>query len=227
LGNIGSNTSVTVGKDNYIGGDIDVATPGGLNATAPGITITGDTTSTADSVQLDIIPQSEYDWAKSTSIAGTGIVGVGYTYNNGNRSLTLGASANIVLTGGVYYFSEINMGKDCTVTLAPGADVVIYMAGNINFNQNSSINAGGDPASLQVYSQGDSFQLDQGNKFYGTFYGPNAHIQYDQTTEIFGALVGGSIKLDAGACFHYDRNLSEIERNAKKGVTIVAWGEIY
>ncbi|MDM7974328.1 MAG: hypothetical protein QUT27_14915, partial [candidate division Zixibacteria bacterium] len=70
------------------------------------------------------------------------------------------------------------------------------------------------------------FQLDQGNIFCGTFFGPNAHIQYDQTTQVYGALVGNSIKLDKGACFHYDRNLAKIRHGTTGEMIQVAWKEL-
>ncbi len=224
LGNIGSNGTISSSKDVTFGGNVEVATPGGLSFGSGNI-VNGDTTSTADSVSLDTLSDAEFAWAEASSGAPLGFSGSGYSYNSGTHTLTLGSSANLVLDGGVYYFSDILLGQSSTISVAAGADVTIYVTGTINLNQNSTINNGGTPSSFIVYSKGSLLQFDQGNIFYGAFYGPKAHIQYDQTTQVYGSLVGGTIQLDKGACFHYDRNLADFQRNGNEGVRVVAWGE--
>lgn len=224
LGNIGSNGTIYGAKLVDFGGDISVATEGGITL-GPGSTVNGDTTTTADSVDLDLIPPEEYVWAENNSNAPSGLSGSNYNYNGGTHTLTMGAGASLELQGGVYYFSSIQMGQESNITIAPGASVVVYMGGDIVFNQNSTINDGGLPSDLMIFSQG-SLTFNQGNTFSGTFYGPNAHIQYDQTSQVYGSLVGGTIKLDAGACFHYDRALAKVKRRCEAGVDQVTWREI-
>jgi hypothetical protein len=225
LGDVGTNGTVESARQVDFGGSISTATPDGITL-GEANTVTGDTTTTADSVDLAIIPDSEFEWAKSISSAPLGLSGSGYSYNNGNRTLSMGSSSELILTSGVYYFSDILMGQDSKITLAPDAQVTIYVMGDVVFNQNSTVNDGGAPSALQVYSAGGTLQFNQGNTFYGSFYGPNAHIQYDQTTEVFGALVGNTIQLDRGACFHYDRNLANIRHGTTGEMMAVAWGEI-
>jgi len=226
LGDIGSNGTVTSSQLVNFGGGISVATPGGITLGA-GSTVTGDTTSTADSVDIPPISTTELDWARTNSIAQTGMTGSGYTYNNGTKALTTGSYGTITLTSGVYYFSSITLGQGSSISLAPNADVTIYVTGNITCGQTSTINASGLPANLAIYSTGASFAFNQGNTFNGSFYGPNAHIQYDQTTQLFGALIGNTIKLDRYACFHYDRSLSRKTHGTTGEMIAVAWGEIY
>ena len=226
MGDIGSNGTITSSKDVNFGGNISVATDGGISLGVNN-TVTGDTTSTADSVDLDIIPDSEYDWARDNSDALTGISGSGYSYIHGQRDLIAGADANIVLASGVYYFNNITLGQRSTLSLAPGAEVTLYVNGDIILNQASTVNDGGVPPDLMIYSRGSSLQFDQDNIFYGVFYGPDAHIQYDQTTEAYGALVGNTLQLDEGACFHYDRTLANITKGKTGRMFALSWGEIY
>jgi len=225
LGSVGSNGTVTSSKGVNFGGGINVATPGGISLGALN-TVNGDTSSTVDSVDLDIIPQSEFDYAKANNDALTGISGSNYTYDPSTYALTSGSSGNIELTSGIYYFSSIQVGQGTTFTLAPGASVTIYVTGDVILNQGSTMNDGGNPADLIIYSQGSTLQFDQDNIFYGSFYGPNAHIQYDQTTSAYGSLVGSTVQLDQDACFHYDRNLSKIKKGTTGKMFLVAWREL-
>jgi hypothetical protein len=225
LGNIGSNGKVTSAKDVNFGGDIQSATPGGISLGVNN-TVNGDTTSSADSVNLDLISSAEYDWAKSISPAPAGISGAGFNYNNGTRDLTAGAGGQIIISEGTYYFNDIVLGAGSEIIIPPGDEVTIYVNGDIILRQYSMINDGGNPSDLLFYSRGSNLQFDQGNTFYGAFYGPNATIQYDQTTNVYGSLVGGTIQLDKGACFHYDRNLGNVKKGTTGRFFVVAWREI-
>ncbi len=223
-GDIGTNGTITTAKLVTIGGDAFTATAGGITLGA-GAKVLGDTSTTKDSVVLPEIPQSEYDWARAHSVASSGMSGT-FTYNNSTKALTLGKNATVTLTSGVYYFSTITLGQYSNIALAPGAKVTIYMSGNITFGQYSKVNTGGQPANLQFFSQGTSLAFNQGCEFYASFYGPDAHIQYDQTTQVYGALVANTIKLDQGACFHYDRSLGKVVHGTTGEMIQVAWKEL-
>ncbi len=226
LAGVGSNGTVGSSKGVNFGGDISVATPGGITLGVAN-TVNGDTTSTADSVDLDIIPPSEFTWAASNSLAQSSLTGTNYTYNNGAKTLTTGSFGNVTFTAsGVYFFSSIELGQGSTLTLAPGVSVTIYVTGDIILRQSSTVNNGGSPLDLIIYSNGSTLQFDQDNIFYGAFYGPNAHIQYDQTTQAYGSLVGNTIQLDKFACFHYDRSLSKIKKGTTGEMDMVAWREL-
>ncbi len=224
-GDIGTNGNIMTSTGVTIGGDAKTA-EGGTITLGAGSKVLGDTSTTQDSVKLAIIPDSEYDWAKSVSSAPAGLSGAGYTYNAGTKTLTTGASGSVILQSGTYYFSSITLGKLSNIVLAPGADVTIYVTGDVLLGQYSNVNIGGNPLDLQIFSQKGSLGFSQYNNFYGTFYGPNGHIQFDQTTNVYGSVVGKSIKLNQGACFHYDRSLSRVRHRTTGEMLVVAWRQI-
>jgi Tfp pilus assembly protein PilX len=225
LGDIGSNGTITTAKQVTIGGNAQSATPGGISLGVANV-VTGDTSTTMDSVDLDIVPDSEFVWAKTVSVAADSMTGTGYTYSNGTRDLTGGAYADIVLGSGVYFFNDIELGQESHITLVPGASVTIYVTGDIILHQGSTINDGGLPSNFIVYSKGSRLQFDQDNVFCGAFYGPDAQIQYDQTTQVYGSLIGADIKLDKYACFHYDRGLAKVKHSRTGDMIMVAWREM-
>ncbi len=224
-GDIGTNGSIITSQTVTIGGDAKTALGGSITL-GPGSQILGDTSTTEEPVNLDIIPQSEFDWAQSASNAPGGLSGSRYTYNASTKTLVTGSSGNVVLQSGVYYFSSITLGKLSNIVLAPDATVTIYVTGDLTLNQFSTVNVGGAPSDLQIYSQNGSLDFTQSNVFYGTYYGPNGLIQFDQTSQVYGSIVGDSIKLDQGACFHYDRSLSKMRHGTTGEMKTVAWRQI-
>ncbi len=223
-GDLGTNGSVTGSRDITIGGDVQTATGGSISF-GTNSTITGDTSTTMDSVYIPDIPQSEFDYAEANSNAALGMSGSGWAYNVGTKNLSTGAYGQVVLTSGVYYFNSISLEQGSEIRLAPGADVTIYVLGDITLAQGSKVNDGGIPSALKVFSNGD-LNFHQDNTFYGSYYGPNAHIQYDQTTQVYGSLVGNTIQLDRDACFHYDRDLAKVKYGTTGRMLQVAWQEL-
>jgi len=224
-GSIGSNISITTSKLVNIGGDAYTANGGSISLGA-GAKVTGDTSTTKDSVVLDATPQEEYDYAAANSNVTLGLSGANYNFNSGTKALNVGAGGVVTLQSGIYYFSSITTDQNAQIKLAPGADVKIYVTGDITLGQYTETNKDGTPDQLQIFSQGSNLSFNQYNIFVAAYYGPNAHIQYDQTTNAYGSLVGGSIKLDKGACFHYDRNLANLKKGTTGEMVKVAWKEL-
>ncbi|MCH7689679.1 MAG: pilus assembly PilX N-terminal domain-containing protein [candidate division Zixibacteria bacterium] len=223
LGSIGSNGMVITAQFVTIGGDVSTASDTGLSINNK-TTINGDTTSNVDSSVFNVVPESEYDSARINSGAPANITG-DFTYNPADSSLVTGQDGSVVLGDGVYYFTSIDLGQNSQVTIAPGAEVTIYVTGDILFSQQSTINDGGNPMDLMIFSQGSALTFKQDNTFYGTFYGPDATIEYDQTSQIYGALVGSTINVAKDACFHYDRRLSEFVKGVTGRMLVSAWKE--
>jgi hypothetical protein len=221
-GNVGTNDTLILSQDAFVGGDAQTAIPGSIIMDSSA-TITGDTTTQADSVNLDIIPQSEYDWAKTVSNAPAGFTGVDYDYNNGRKSLNIRSGGALMLQSGVYYFSDIQLQQNAVLTLAPGAEVTIYMTGDLTIQQYATVNLGGSPADLLIFSQGTAFSMFQNTAFYGAFYGPNATFKGRQDQELYGSIVASDISLHQNTCFHYDRYLSQVRHGTTGEMVVVAW----
>ncbi len=224
-GNVGTNDTIILSQDAYVGGDVQTAIPGSI-IIGPDVTITGDTTTQADSVNLDIIPDSEYDWAKTVSNAPAGFSGVGYSYNNGKKTLNIKAGGVLALQSGVYYFSDIQLQQNAVLTLVPGAEVTIYLTGDLTMQQFATVNLGGSPSDLMIFSQGTAFSMFQNTAFYGSFYGPNATFKGRQDQELYGSLVASDISLHQNTCFHYDRNLSQVRHGTTGEMIVVAWRQL-
>jgi len=224
-GDVGSNGTVTLQNTATIGGNAQTATPDGITQDFVS-TIVGDTTTGVDSVEIDIVSDSEYTWAKSVSQAPDSLSGSSYNYNPGQRSLTIGTNGSLTLAGGVYYFSSIKMESTSDIFIAPGATATIYLTGDLVLENHTRINPGGSPAACIIFSTGSLFKLENTSEFYGGFYGPDAVFQVENNTSLYGSIVAEDIRIENAACFHYDRLLGSYAKGYTGDQLIVAWRQM-
>ena len=183
--------------------------------------VLGDTTSTAPEQFVPDIPASEFTWAEGVSIASTGISG-SYTYNSTTKAFS--STGSVQLTGGVYYFSSITLMNSASLTVAPGAEVVIYVEGDVEMKNAAEVNIGGQPTSLMIYSNGD-FVLKNSGDIYATFYSSTGEADLRNSGEFYGSVVAEDIIAHNSSKFHYDRNLSDYEKGKTGRIVVVGWKE--
>jgi hypothetical protein len=223
-GDIGSNGVIDLSNTADVYGDAWTSMDDGINIDQSALAH-GDTTSAAPQRVIDIIPQDEYDWADDNSNAPLGLSG-SFHYTSSNDNLRLNSQGDTVqLTSGVYFFNDIVLSQQSVLTLAPGAEVTIYMTGNLSLGEGSALNPNGSPADLVIYSQGSLLEIGQHTEFRAGFYAPDANIFIEQNTSVYGALVGQSISLHNSACIHYDRALYKKTRGEVENMVVVAWHE--
>jgi len=221
-GDIGSNGSITVKNGATVAGDVSTSLSGGLNITNPA-DVLGDTTSSAPAQNLDIIPASEYTWAEGASIASTGISG-SYTYDP--TTYAFESSGNVQLSDGVYYFSSIILKNSASLTIAPGAEVTIYVTGDVELKNSAEVNPGGVPGDLMIFSHGD-FVLKNSGDIYACFFSPDGTADLRNSGDFYGAIVAEDIIAHNSSKFHYDRTLADYEKGKTSELFMVGWREVY
>ncbi|UCE25717.1 MAG: pilus assembly PilX N-terminal domain-containing protein [Candidatus Zixiibacteriota bacterium] len=224
LATVGSNDSLLLDHIASVGGDAISAIEGGVVIDNQAL-VQGDTITGVEPRETDIIDVWEYTWAEENSIAETGISG-NYDYDPTDFSLTVGALESAVLSSGVYYFSDITLEQNGSIELAPGAEVIIYMTGDLTLRNFSAFNSLGDPPQLLIYSSGSLLSLGNSTELTAAFYGPDAEFILDNYTDFFGSVVAGTIDFRNNVCFHYDRALTQIEKGETGKLIVVAWREL-
>jgi len=220
-GDVGSNKSVDMKNGSYVGGSVSNATSGG-NSIHPGATVTGDTSDSHPEVNLPIVPQSEFDAAEISSVAGDSISG-NYSYNSSTK--TFQTTKTCTFASGTYYFSSMILKNSAEIIIAPGADVTIYITGDIEMKNSASLNAGGDPDACQIYSQGD-FVLKNSGGMVCTFYNPEGSADLRNSGDFYGSIIANDIICHNSANFHYDRNLGNITMGGAGSLAVVAFREV-
>ncbi len=220
-GDVGSNGSISTKNISTVNGGAQTSDTGGITIQNPS-KITGDTTSTAPVFDNSAVSDDEFAWGQANSIAPGGFSGK-FTYVPGTKALSLGTSDTLTLASGVYYLSSISIANKSVIKLAPGAKVTIYMTGNLTMNQLSSVNKGGVPANLIVYSKGSAFTMGQNTTFVGGFWGANANVTLQQSASLYGSVAAKSTYIANFSCVHFDRSLLKYQTKKIKYMPMVAW----
>ncbi|HOP06645.1 MAG TPA: pilus assembly PilX N-terminal domain-containing protein [candidate division Zixibacteria bacterium] len=220
-GDIGSNGNIIVKNGAFVGGDVQTSNIGGLSVN-PGATVTGDISDNAPEQLLPTIPQAEFDAALAVSAANDSISGT-YTYDSATYAFQ--STGNVVLGSGIYYFSSIILKNSATLTIASGANVTIYVTGDIELKNSASVNSGGDPSDLMIYSQGD-FVLKNSGDINAVFYNPDGDADLRNSGEFFGSIIANNIVCHNSSKFHYDRDLSSIAMGGSGNLAACSFVEL-
>ncbi len=222
-GDIGTNGHINIngngdifGNASTSGGDITIDGPG---------TIHGDTSTSEDPMDFTMVDASDYAWAETNSLAPSGFTG-SYFYDPTTDALTINNYDTLVLSDGVYYFSSLTLGQDASLQIAPGANVEIYMTGDLTIGQFSSVNHGGSATDLTVYSQGNMLELRNHTEFVGAFWGPTTNVFVENNTNVYGSIISASVNIENSACIHFDRSLLKLITTEIERMDIVAWRQM-
>jgi len=221
-GDVGSNDDITMHNGSYVGGDVTTSSDSSSLSINGGATVTGDIRSDAPEETLDPIPQSEFDWAAANNDNLSGISDPS-AFNSSTGAFE--TKKTVTLSDGVYYFSSVILKNSAELKVAPGADVTIYVTGDIEIKNSGDVNGGGDPGSLIFYSQGD-IVLKNSGEIYGVFYSPDGDADLRNSADFYGSVIANTIVVHNSAAFHYDRNLASITMSGSGSYNLVAWREL-
>ena len=222
---MGSNANVSIKNKSTIGGNVLSATEEAISLSSNS-TVMGDTITGIDSVIIDLVSDSEFTWAQFNNIAPAGFSGTGYTHNSLTGTLDVTGQGAMVLAGGVYYFSDISLIQSASISVTSGETVTIYMTGDLNLRNKSSINKNGNPSDLIIYSRGNSIFIGNLTSFSGAILAPYATYSLANNSDVYGSVVARNIAVTNHACFHYARNLGEIEKGNTGRMLLTAWREL-
>ena len=219
-GDVGSNGFVDISGDAEINGDAGTASAGDL-AIDGSAYVGGDTTTTAPMQVFDPVSQDDVDFAEANNTAPAGLSGV-YNFNAGNKSLRINPGNTMTMTGGLYYFSSMDLSGD--LVIPAGETVRLYIDGDIQVQSLAKINVTGKPAQLQIFSRGSEIRINGGAEVRSVVYAPDTEIRLTGGGDLYGAYVGNVATDNGGSNFHYDRSLNDLE--LMKHYSKVAWREL-
>lgn len=205
------NSDVAVG----FGGDPDVVISAGH------ATITGDTYALTERQVLT--PVTVPEWLESTLSGGTIENDTTIAVSGKYDEIDLGNSETIIINGEVtlYIIGDITLGNSAELqvvdgTTNPNASLIIYIGGDFEGKNESSINnMTEDATKVKIYGLDscESMLFRNSCDFYGAIYAPNADVIFYNSADAFGSVVAESFEQKNSATFTYDALLRNVSVN--------------
>ena len=163
-----------------------------------------------------------------SSLGTDGVTSVLTSSANITSSITIHGNVTLYLTApaGIEVISLA--GGSEGLTLATGASLTIYTAGDIKITGNGVLNAG-LPSTFQIYGTSTSttpqvIKLAGNGALSGVVYAPTADLTITGNGDVNGSMIGNTITVSGNAAFHYDESLANLGGSNPYGVT--KWREL-
>lgn len=119
----------------------------------------------------------------------------------GAGRVTFNAKGRVALFLG----GNISTSKGFAVTLEPGAELDLFIAGNVVSSGTINLGDPAHPANVRVYVGGSgTISLSGGGVFTGNVYAPKAEIVLAANTEFYGSVFARRVSTSGDVTIHYD-----------------------
>ena len=144
-----------------------------------------------------------------------------------SRKIALSTGSSMTLSAGIYYVSEITLNNSATLNInATSGPVKIYLTGELDAKNGSSINLVGDPPDFTIYSNSsDPITLFNSSLFKGTIYAPYASVEVKNSADFYGLVWADEVDIKNSGDVYID--LSIVKENPSDEITLLSWKEVY
>lgn len=124
-----------------------------------------------------------------------------------------------VITGNI----DLSGGSILQLSTEPGK-VEIYAMGNISIAGGGIVNTTLDPKRLIIYGGPETKEvvLSGGAQSYFGVYAPAAEIEIRGNSQLFGAIVGDSLKLNGTAQIHFDKSMTTVNGGGSGSLNVTS-----
>jgi hypothetical protein len=235
-----SSSAIEVGGSARVAGDVDVQSlaVGGTLTTRPGAVVVGEVSAAAEeSAEISVPPPCRCEDALDVAAvidehellnhdaelglepdALEGIEGdltlelpcgrfyLGEVRGDGAGTVTVRATGRTALFVG----GNLTLGQDLVVEVAPGAELDLFVAGNIQVSGRVTLGDPTRPRALRLYvASGGSIALPSGSTLAGNLHAPRADIASSASLEVYGALVANRVNSADAVTVHHDRAVAD------------------
>ncbi|MBN2283465.1 MAG: hypothetical protein JXO48_06205 [Deltaproteobacteria bacterium] len=129
-------------------------------------------------------------------------------YFTNNSSLTIEGDVTIYVVGN--YDGSQNSSLNIGNAANPDSSLTMYVGGDMDFSNNTVYNYQNNPADYIIYglSTCNNIQLTNNSSTYGAIYAPTADVYTGNNAEMYGSIVADSITVRQNALIHYDEDLA-------------------
>jgi len=124
-----------------------------------------------------------------------------------NGDFSLNAGEVYSLPPGTYYFRNVTLNGGSTLNISGATK--IYITGTLRREGGCFVNNNTQLArNLQINVSGDTVDVTSDNAFYGVIYAPQSRVTLNASADLFGAIVGQTLKVNGSGRAHYDESLN-------------------
>jgi hypothetical protein len=132
-------------------------------------------------------------------------------------SAIAGDAVNLQVTGRVALFvaGDIAVTQDLRIELAEGAEVDLFVAGNVSIMGAFEIGDADSPARTRVYVGGTTLALAaNATPLAANIYAPNAVLELASNFEMWGSILAGRMQLSGDFALHYDTSVLQVAQTS-------------
>jgi hypothetical protein len=123
-----------------------------------------------------------------------------------------GGAVELDITGRVALFVDGDLDVDAglKIVLFPGAELDLFVAGNVALQGTTSLGDVNAPARMRLYVGGGTVTLSANATVGANVYAPSADVQLASSFEMWGALFAQSLQFSGDFTIHYDTSVLQL-----------------
>ena len=120
-----------------------------------------------------------------------------------------GGAVELDVNGRVALFvdGDLNVDAGLTIVLAPGTELDLFVAGNVELQGTTALGDVNAPARVRLYVGGNTVTLSANATVGANVYAPGADVQLASSFEMWGALFAQSLQFSGDFTIHYDTSV--------------------
>ena len=227
-GDIALKNSAGVEGDVIVGAGVS---PEDVIQLGAGSNITGDTYSMQEEWEPPIVQVP--DTLNDSVSLGTINDATTITSSGKYDSINLGHSETVRIEGDVelYIVGDVDLGNSAALEIAPGGQLTLFLGGNLYLKNTAELNNLTQDAENLIILGLDTCEtvtLKNGSETYASIYTPDAHVDFNNSADFYGAVAAESFDQANDAGFHYDADLREVNPvGVSASISIVSDGNSY
>jgi hypothetical protein len=120
-----------------------------------------------------------------------------------------GSTVSLSITGraAIFVNGDLNATSQLTITPQAGAQVDLFVTGNLRLEGGANLGSSSAPAAVRVYVGGSTFTLSGNAQLGANIYAPSADVQLSSDFAMAGSLFVGSLAMSGAFTVHYDESI--------------------
>ena len=211
-GNLCSGGPITLHGGVHVRGDIRSGGSDDVVMRSASAIVTGNVGSRVKPLELPPVTVHDVAWNNDNVRLGKAL--------NGARDFDLAGDHVFAIPAGIYFVNDMNLRGSARLKIT--GETVIILTGDLNGSGNAEFSNDTEiPSNLRILATSGKITLAGRKKFHGVIYAPHSRVDVSGNADIYGAIVGGNLRIVGNATAHFDEALQLREVELPSRTTLV------